>query len=52
MNIGMNDFNKYREQQIVLIEPSPHQAVLEELKKNGKTFKDNRFPPNQNSLNG
>lgn len=52
MNIGTNDFNNYIEQQIVLIEPSPHQAVLENLKKNGMTFKDTRFPPNQNSLNG
>lgn len=42
----MNDIKKMIENQIVLIEPSPHKKKLEELKKNGQVFKDSDFPPN------
>jgi hypothetical protein len=40
------------EQQITLIEPSPEKGKLEELRKKGQKFIDERFPPNNNSLSG
>jgi hypothetical protein len=48
----LNDIKKFVESQIVLIEPSPHKKKLEELKKNGQKFNDDRFPPDQKSLSG
>lgn len=46
------DLTKFLEQQIIGIEPSPSKAKLEELRKKGQKFLDDRFPPNQNSLSG
>jgi len=46
------DVVKFLEQQITLIEPSPEKAKLEELRKKGQKFLDERFPPNNNSLCG
>lgn len=34
------------------MEASPEKAKIEELKKQGKAFIDDRFPPNNNSLCG
>lgn len=39
-------------EQIVFIEPSPAQKKLEELKRLGKPFIDEMFPPNEASLSG
>ena len=46
------DILKFIEQQITQIEPSPAKEKLEELKKKGQKFTDDRFPPNGNSLSG
>jgi hypothetical protein len=37
---------------VVFLEDSPAQEKLEELKEKGEDFRDERFPPNQNSLTG
>lgn len=49
---SMGDIKDILQEQIVLIEPSPHKEKLEELKKNGQVFRDERFPPNKESLSG
>lgn len=43
---------KFIEQQITQIEASPEQSKLEELRKKGQKYLDERFPPNNNSLTG
>ena len=49
---GDGQIGNYLEQQMVQLEPSPAQAMLEQLKKTGKPFRDDRFPPTVNSLTG
>jgi len=46
------DIAKYIEQQIVQIEPSPAKAKLEDLRKKGQKYIDDRFPANNGSLSG
>jgi len=50
----MNNTNiaDYIQQQIIQLEPSPAQKTIEELRAKGQTFRDDRFPPNNNSLSG
>ena len=50
--LNLNDIQNIIEKQIIFLEPSPTQKKLEELEKQGKTFDDERFPPNQTSLTG
>jgi hypothetical protein len=40
------------DKQIIQIEASPQQKKIEELKKRGERFVDDRFPPNLRSLTG
>jgi calpain-15 len=46
------DLANYIEQQIVQMEESPARRKIEELRKKGLKFEDDRFPPNSNSLCG
>lgn len=46
------DIKNMLEKQIILLEPSPSKAKLDELRKKGQKFLDDRFPPNLNSLTG
>ena len=46
------DVIKFLDQQITLVEPGVAKEKLEELRKNGQPFIDDRFPPNANSLSG
>lgn len=49
---NMSEFGQFIEQQITFLEPSPAEQRLKELERTGKTFYDDRFPPNQTSLSG
>ena len=40
------------ETQIIQIQASPEKAKIEELRRMGKTYVDDKFPPNNNSLCG
>lgn len=51
-NFGDIEIVDYIEQQIIQLEPSPAHDMLEQLKKTGQAFKDDRFPPSLNSLTG
>jgi hypothetical protein len=46
------DVIKFLDQQITLVEPGVAKEKLEELRKKGQPFIDERFPPNANSLSG
>ena len=50
----MNNTNiaDFIQQQIIQLEPSPAQKTIEELRAKGQKFRDDRFPPNKNSLTG
>ena len=40
------------QQQIIQVEPTPSQKMIEELRAKGQPFRDDRFPPNTASLSG
>lgn len=48
----MNNLGDFLNKQITFLEPSPAEKKLEQLKREGKQFYDDRFPPNQASLTG
>ena len=53
-NFSMNNTNlaDLIQQQIIQVEPSPSQKMLEDLRSRGEVFRDDRFVPNTNSLSG
>lgn len=53
-NFSMNNTNlaELIQQQIIQVEPSPSQKIIDELRSKGQHFRDDRFPPNRNSLCG
>ena len=53
-NWNMNNTNlaDLIQQQIIQVEPSPSEKMIEELRSKGQKFRDDRFPPNRNSLSG
>ena len=51
-NLSSVDLAHYIEQQIIQMEESPARINIEELKKKGLKFIDERFPANHNSLCG
>jgi hypothetical protein len=46
------DLGKLLLEQVVFIEPSPAKQKLDELRRTGQPFIDDRFPANETSLTG